>query len=161
MVVTGLSVIPEDLHLEADGFSRFTDNCLLCTTAAMETVSGQRVVYRDDRIVVVCPYWSQSPYELLLIPRHSSHLHTAAADDLAATGRAIRRALRALRSRLGGPRCRVTFHSAPLGHHNTFHWHVHLVPEVMTSATYAGIQVNPIAPETAAGEIRDEYRAAA
>ena len=43
------------------------------------------------RIVVICPFWSGTPYQMLVLPReHNPHLHRSSAEDLAATGRAIR-----------------------------------------------------------------------
>ena len=55
---------------------------------------GTASCYDDDRVVVVCPFWSGSPYELLVIPRtHEAHLQDAAPADLAAVGRAVRDAL--------------------------------------------------------------------
>ena len=30
---------------------------------------GYRVVYADERVLVICPFWSGTPYEMLVIPR--------------------------------------------------------------------------------------------
>src|SRR3546814_7889870 len=55
--------------------SRFESSCLLCTTVEAEEKVGHRVVIDDERAVVVCPYWSGAPYEMLVIPRtHGGHL---------------------------------------------------------------------------------------
>ncbi len=52
---------------------------------------GYRVVYADERILVVCPFWSGNPYEMLIIPRnHGPHLHRASPADLSAVGRSLR-----------------------------------------------------------------------
>ena len=72
-----MSFVPRELAEEQARFARFADSCLLCTTVEAEEGVGHRVVYADERVVVVCPFWSAVPYEMLVIPRtHSPHLHT-------------------------------------------------------------------------------------
>src|SRR5580698_7962991 len=98
----GMSFVPRELAEEQAGFARFTGRCLLCTTIDAEESTGYRVVYSDERVAVVCPFWSGTPYEMLVIPRnHGPHLHRASPADLAAVGRAIRNALASLQDHIG------------------------------------------------------------
>ena len=72
----GMSFVPRELAEEQAGFARFAGRCLLCTAADAEENVGHRVVYADERVLVICPFWSGSPYEMLVIPRtHGPHLH--------------------------------------------------------------------------------------
>src|SRR3981081_3336862 len=96
-------------------------------------------MYADDRIVVVCPFWSGTPYQMLVLPRnHSPHLYKASASDLAATGRAIQLALASLRAvpspgaRLSEVAYNVMFHSSPYRVSGDYHWHAHVLPKVTT-----------------------------
>ena len=83
----GMSFIPRELAEEQARFARFVGSCLLCTTIEAEEDSGQRVIYADDRVVVICPFWSAVPYEMLVIPReHFPHLHKSPPPDLLAVG---------------------------------------------------------------------------
>ena len=62
-----------------------------------EEEADHRVVYSDERVVVVCPFWSGTPYQMLVLPRnHHARLYRADDADLSATGRAIQLALAAL-----------------------------------------------------------------
>src|SRR3546814_2750096 len=71
----GIPFVPGEIVDEEAGFRRFESSCLLCTTVEAEEKVGHRVVIDDERAVVVCPYWSGAPYEMLVIPRtHGGHL---------------------------------------------------------------------------------------
>ena len=83
----GMSFVPRELAEEQAGFARFAGRCLLCTTVDAEEDAGYRVVYADERVLVVCPFWSGTPYEMLVIPRtHGPHLHRATPADLVGGG---------------------------------------------------------------------------
>ena len=58
----------------------------------------------DERVVLVCPFWSASPYEVLAIPRHhAEHLVDASPKDLVAVGRALVAACEEEARRVGIP----------------------------------------------------------
>jgi len=153
-----MSFVPREISDEQAGFARFEGSCLLCTTIEAEEETGYRVVLADEHVVVVCPFWSSTAYELLIIPRaHEAHLHRAAPSDLAAVGRAVRNGLVALRERLGDVAYNVVFHAAPFHSEGEFHWHVHVVPKVTTQAGFelgTGVPINICSPEDAAVELR-------
>jgi len=149
----GMPFVPGEIAEEEAGFRRFEGSCLLCTAAEAELQAGHRVVLEDERVVVVCPFWSGTPYEMLVIPRtHAVHLEDTAPADVVATGRAIRDALRLLRSRIGDTAYNLVFHTAPHHHAGPFHWHVHLVPRLTSTAGFeqgTGVLINIVAPELA------------
>ena len=71
----GIPFVPGEIAEEEAGFRRFGESCLLCTMAEAERQVGHRVVIDDERVLVVCPYWSGAPYEMLVLPRtHEVHL---------------------------------------------------------------------------------------
>ena len=154
----GVPFVPKELADEEAGFQRFVGGCLMCTTLEAEIEVGYRTVYEDDLAVVVCPYWSGTPYELLVIPRsHEAHLTDAKPKDLVAVGRALQQTLARLRTLLDDVSYNVVFHAAPHRHEGPFHWHVHVLPKVTTSAGFelgTGVLINIVAPERAAAELR-------
>src|SRR3954464_5565262 len=90
----GMPFVPGEITSEIAGFARFEGSCLLCTAAGAEEKAGYRLVHADEGALVVCPFWSATPYEMLVIPRHHhSHLNRARAIDVSAVGRVIRLAL--------------------------------------------------------------------
>jgi UDPglucose--hexose-1-phosphate uridylyltransferase len=154
----GMPFVPSEITDEQNGFERFEGNCLLCTVSDAEEDAGHRVMYADDRVLVVCPFWSGTPFEMLVIPRsHDAHLQRAEPQDLAAVGRSLRIALASLRHRLGDVPYNVVLHSAPYRATAEYHWHVHVLPKVTTRAGFelgTGVLINVVAPELAAAELR-------
>lgn len=154
----GIPFVPREITDEQAGFARFAGNCLLCTTIDAEESAGLRVVYSDDDVLVVCPFWSGTPFEMLVMPRnHGAHLAQAAPADLAAVGRALQRGLTALRASLGDVAYNVIFHSAPYKTAGDFHWHAHIRPKTTTLAGFelgTGVVINVVAPEAAANALR-------
>lgn len=154
----GMPFVPGEILEEEAGFNRFEGSCLICTTVEAELADGSRVVFADDQTVVVCPYWSGSPFELLIMPReHVSHLQHASPIDLVGVGRAIRTALVNLRDHLGDVSYNIVFHTAPHRHDGQFHWHVHIWPKLATIAGFergTGVLINITPPEAAAQALR-------
>jgi UDPglucose--hexose-1-phosphate uridylyltransferase len=150
----GLPFVPRGLTDELAGFARFQGSCLLCTTIEAELSAGHRVVLDDERVTVICPFWSGMPFEMLVIPKtHDAHLHTSAPPDLTAVARAVRDALARLRDTVGDVAYNVVFHSAPFRLHGDYHWHVHLLPKLTTRAGFelgTGVLLNVMPPELAA-----------
>ena len=153
-----MSFVPREISDEQAGFARFEGSCLLCTTIDAEEETRYRIVLSDRHVVVLCPYWSSTAYEMLVLPRtHEAHLQDAAPADLDAVGGAIRTALAGLRERLGDVAYNIVFHAAPFRSEGEFHWHVHLLPKVTTRAGFelgTGVPINICPPETAANELR-------
>lgn len=158
----GMPFVPRELMDEQAGFSRFRGNCIMCATVESEEWTGLRMVYSDDNVVVFCPFWSGTPYEMLAVPRnHEGHLNGAPDDSLLSIGRAIKISLQSLRNAVGDVAYNMVFHAAPFRAATDFHWHVHIFPKLTTPAGFelgTGVPINVVAPETAAGELRVHSR---
>ena len=159
----GIPFVPGEIVEEQRGFERFDGSCLLCTVAQAEVDAGHRVVHADERVVLVCPFWSASPYEMLVIPRHhAEHLTDATPKDLVAVGRSIRDGLAVLREVMGHVSYNLVFHTSPHHHAGDFHWHVHVNPRITSVAGFeqgTGVMINIVAPELAAEQLRERLRA--
>jgi len=61
------------------------------------------VIYADDRVVVICPFWSAVPYEMLVIPPRalSPPAPKSPTQNLLSVGEAIRRCLGQLADTVG------------------------------------------------------------
>jgi UDPglucose--hexose-1-phosphate uridylyltransferase len=160
----GMPFVPGELVDEQAGFDRFQGACLLCTTLEAEAEAGHRIVTADERVQVICPFWSGTPYEMLVLPRnHEPFVHKAQPQDLAAVGRAVRDALARLRRTVGDVAYNVVLHYSPFRASADFHWHVHLLPKVTSIAGFelgTGVLINVLPPEFAAAELRAAVAAA-
>lgn len=154
----GMPFVPGEIVEEQAGFSRFQGACLLCATFEVEEAMGHRVVAGTDEVVVLCPFWSGTPFEMLIVPRgHDPHLHHSKPPELGAVGRAVRDALDKLRRAVGDVAYNLVFHSAPYRATGDYHWHVHVFPKVTSRAGFelgTGVLINVLAPELAAERLR-------
>ncbi len=152
--------VPGETANELAGFARFQGNCLLCALSDAEEEANHRVVYADEDVSVLCPFWSGTPYEMLIVPRqHGPHLFRAAPESLAAVGRAVQRGVAALQTRLGDVAYNVLFHSAPFRVSGDYHWHAHILPKVTTRGGFelgSGVLINVVPPEQASDELSAE-----
>jgi len=124
--------------------------CVLCRVLAEELEQRIRIVAERDGLVLLCPFAGRQPYELLVAPREcagdpfTSDL-LANALDLAADG------IRRLRNAEGRTPLNMWLHGGG-------HWHLELVPRLTALAGLelgAGYFVNTLAPESAAGVLRE------
>jgi UDPglucose--hexose-1-phosphate uridylyltransferase len=154
----GIPFVPGEVAEEEAGFRRFAGSCLLCTMIEAEVDAGWRVVHEDEHALVVCPFWSGTPYEMLALPKaHEGHITDAKPGDLVAVGRALRDSLDKLRTRVDDLAYNLVFHTLPHHHDDEFHWHVHVLPRVASVVGFeqgTGVLINIVAPEDAAATLR-------
>ena len=155
----GLPFVPGEILEEERAFARYAGGCVACTTIEAERTAGERVVFENDAVLVVCPFWSGTPYELLILPKQChAHLQDGDEADLAAVGRSLRDAMKVLSSTLGDIAYNVGFHSAPHQHDGDYHWHIHIWPNLVTQAGFergTGVMINVVPPELAASALRE------
>jgi UDPglucose--hexose-1-phosphate uridylyltransferase len=161
----GIPFVPGEIDDEYRGFAGHRGDCLLCDTVDLELAEGTRVVLSDPHSVVLAPWWSGAPYEMLIIPRaHEARAPDADPRDVVGVGRALRDALRRLRFVLGDVAYNIVVHTAPHQARGTYHWHVHVLPRTSTAAGFeqgTGVLINTVAPERAAMQLRDPDAVAA
>ncbi len=76
--ILGLPFVPGEILDEERAFARFAGGSLLETTIEAELAADQRVVIANDDVVVLCPFWSGVPYEMMIVPtERQSHLQHA------------------------------------------------------------------------------------
>jgi UDPglucose--hexose-1-phosphate uridylyltransferase len=153
----GMPFVPGEIAEEEAGFRRFAGSCVLCTTAEAERDSASRVVHDADGVLVVCPFWSGTPYEMLVIPdQHQGHLPRSSTEVLAAVGRSIKASLARLKANVGDVSYNIVIHTLPHHHEDEFHWHVHVLPRVQSVGGFeqgTGVPINIVAPEQAAATL--------
>jgi UDPglucose--hexose-1-phosphate uridylyltransferase len=157
----GMPFVPGEILDEERAFARFEGGCILCATVEAELSDGVRVVFENEQVLVICPFWSGTPFEMLIIPRqHEAHLPGTDPGDLAAIGVGIRESLAALRERVGDIAYNLVFHTAPHRHDGLFHWHAHVWPKLVSVAGFergTGVLINITPPELAAQELRRSH----
>lgn len=139
--------IPRELAKETHALAAYATSrgeCLLCAYATLEMTSEERVVYANENVIVVVPFWACWPFETLVLPRR----HVRSIDELASEERDdLARAMQTLTARYDGlfnvafPYS-MGFHQRPTdGPHDEWHLHAHYYPPLLRSATIRKYQV--------------------
>ena len=124
--------------------------CVLCRVLAEEREHRIRIVAERDGLVALCPFAGRQPYELLVAPLECEE-DAFASSRLGAALALVADGLRRLRVSEGPVAVNAWVHA--LGH-----WHIEVLPRLSTLAGLelgAGYYVNTLAPESAAGLLRE------
>ena len=142
--------------------------CVLCAYAAREIALAERVVYANEHVVVVVPFWAVWPFETLVITRiHRASLDTLASEERDALAEAMRSITTTYDRVFDAPfPYSMGLHQAPTGGEpaGESHLHAHYYPPLLRSATVRkymvgfemlGMPQRDITPESAAERLRD------
>ena len=154
-----LPFVPAAIARERERFGAYATRTmggnLLADLLQEEVRMRDRIVAIDDDAVLIAPYASRLPFQLMLVPRRPQ----ARFEDDGPTGAALLHdALLRLRRRLGAsPPLNLWIRTAPRGA-DTFCWRIDILPRLTTLAGLelgTGLNLCVVAPEVAAQELRD------
>jgi UDPglucose--hexose-1-phosphate uridylyltransferase len=126
------------------------DGCLLCRVLEGEREQRIRVVEERDGLILLCPFAGRQPYELLAAPLECEQ-DAFASESLGAALALVAEGMRRLRVAEGVVPLNLWLHT---GHH----WHLEVLPRFNVLAGVelgSGYFVNTMAPESAAGVLRE------
>jgi UDPglucose--hexose-1-phosphate uridylyltransferase len=141
--------------------------CLLCEYARAEIEQAERVVFADERICVVVPFWAEWPFETLVLPlRHVASLVEMDAGERASLAASMAD-LVSRYDRLFATQFPYSmgFHQRPTdgAPHPEWHAHAHYYPPLLRSASIRKYMVGyemlaqpqrDLTAESAAGRLR-------
>ena len=165
--LTAFPLIPPALADKLRGAARHLSikgTCVYCDLTAQELADGRRIISDQGAVIAIAPYASRVPFETWLLPRDHAPRFEEATDatlhDLATTFRSV---MARIDWALERPAYNLVLHSAPLsGDADTaFHWHLEIIPRVTRLSGLewgSGVYRNPVAPEEAAGVLRDSLQ---
>lgn len=126
---------------------------LLSEILREEIRRGDRLVAIDEEVALVCPWASRHPFEMRIIPRRPTARFEEDEGGVVMIGRAI-----AALTELFGDPCQLNLwvRTAPRGVEH-FQWHLDLIPRLEAASAFevaTGVDINTVAPETAAETLR-------
>src|SRR3954464_9590858 len=157
--VYALPFVPAQVARERERFGAYATRTmggnLLGDLVQEEVRRRERVVAIDDEAVLIAPYASRLPFQLMLVPRRPR----ARFEDDGPSGAALLHdALLRLRRRLGAsPPLNLWVRTAPRGA-DSFCWRIDIMPRLTHLAGLelgTGLNLCVVAPEVAAQELRD------
>lgn len=154
-----LPFVPQLVAREREHFGAYATRTmggnLLADLVQEEVRRRERIVAIDDDTVLMAPYGSRAAYQLLIAPRRGRASFEA--DGPTGAGM-LHDALRRLRVRLGAmPPLAAFVRTAPRGAEH-FCWRIELLPQLRPPGGLelgTGLQLNAVAPERVASELRD------
>jgi UDPglucose--hexose-1-phosphate uridylyltransferase len=155
----GLDFVPAALARERERFGAYATRTiggnLLADLVQEEVRRRERIVAIDPETVLMAPYGAGVPFQLMIAPRTPRMRF----EDEGPTGAAmLHQALTRLARRFGtNPPLNLWVRTAPSGAEH-FCWRIDIMPRLTHLAGLelgAGVHLNIVAPEQAAGELRD------
>ena len=154
-----LDFVPAAVARERERFgahaTRTMGGNLLGDLVQEEVRRRERVVAVDEEAVLIAPYASRLPFQLMIAPRRPRPRFE---DDGPLGAHLVHDALSRLRRRLGAiPPLNLWVRTAPRGAEH-FCWRIDIVPRLTHLAGLelgTGVHLCVVAPETAAAELRD------
>ena len=153
-----LPFVPTEVARERERFTAYHERTmgshLLEDVLVEEVRRRERLIAIDDEAALFCPWASRSPYEMRLVPRSVAPRFERDERGAALLGRA----LAGLAARFGGsPQLNLWVRTAPRGS-GECHWHIDVAPRLSIRAGFelgTGIEIDSVAPEQAAAELRE------
>jgi len=143
-------------------------SCLLCDYLAVELNERERIVFENDDMVLIVPFWAVWPFETIVLPkRHVSCISEFAESERMSFTEAIKRVTTRYDNLFQVPfPYSAGLHQSPTDgrHHPEYHTHMHFYPPLLRSASVKKFMVgyemlaNPqrdITPESSAERLRE------
>ncbi|MBA3299939.1 MAG: DUF4921 family protein [Thermoleophilaceae bacterium] len=157
--VYALPFVPAAVARERERFTAYSDRTngrnLLADLLQEEVRRRERLVAVDSEAVAICPFASQVPFHVQIVPRAPAARFE---DDGALGASLLHEVLGRLATALGGlPPLNLWVRTAPPGAER-FCWRIDLMPRLAQLAGLelgTGVHLNVLAPESAAGRLRE------
>ncbi|MCX6783651.1 MAG: glycogen/starch synthase [candidate division WWE3 bacterium] len=160
--------LPETIAEEvtqSDSYYAERGECVYCRLIENDNVFTERLIYEDKYIIVVTPFASAWPYELMILPkRHQSDFTEIRKEEMAALAASLIKVTAVIKKGFSDAAYNFWIHSLPKyglysSHQKSYHWHLELVPRLKVLAGIelgAGVMVDDKAsPEEAAKFYRE------
>lgn len=166
-------VTPKRVKEELVGARRYfeeKERCLFCDVLSQERDVKERLVWESAHMIVLCPFASRFPFELVFLPkRHACDFAALTPEETADLAVAMQQVIGRLKVVLDNPPYNFVLHTAPLRRHRSktghwrtieedYHWHLELMPRLTRVAGFewgSGFYINPTPPEEAARYLRE------
>ena len=158
------NIVPRYIMEEQMAMERFIRDhktCPYCDMISYERNSFRRV-YNTASFISICPYASESPFEVRIYPvRHVQKLTQFYEQEI----KELAQLLKYIISRINGlnyPAYNIIYMNGPAGQQtDNFHFYIRIIPRLSKRGGFeliTGTMINPISPEDAARYYRGELQ---
>jgi UDPglucose--hexose-1-phosphate uridylyltransferase len=159
-------LVPTNVREEIEEARRFYDDrvdCVYCYLLRKELEQKERIVFETADYVVLTPFASRFPFEMIILPRRhcSSFVSDFQKHEIRPMAEVINKALKLLSKAANDPDYNMVLHTAPLrdGCMDYFHWHMEIMPRLTTAAGFemgTGVYITTAIPEETAAYLREQ-----
>lgn len=157
--IIAIPVLDPDLRGSLDGAERFyqeNGKCVYCAMIEWDIKDARRVIYQNDKFIVLCPFAPQVSFEVRVYPKeHRPYFDKMTEEEKEYFADALQAALSKIYKGLKDPAYNFYVHTAPQnsGDYSHYHWHLNILPKTSTWAGFelaVGMEISTIEPEKAA-----------
>ena len=153
----------------AQEYYSYKERCLFCDIIQQEIEMGDRLIFQSKHFVVIAPYASRFPFEILIIPkRHAFTYKLIDETEIVDLSQVLKVVCKTMYDILNDPPFNLILCDSPnlLPRANywttiksDYHWHIEITPRLYRTTGFelgTGFYINHIAPERAAGMFREK-----
>ncbi len=169
-----LPIIPKTVDTQlrqSRKYFRLKERCYLCDEIKEELKNNKRVIFKNEKFIVYCPFASLFSFEIRIAPIFHSHdFRRLNNEELNYLSEATQIAIRKLNKAVVNPPFNMILHTSPPIRENPsrmdyfyyidnfFHWYIEILPRINILAGFelgTGCYINPTSPEMAAKILRE------
>jgi len=148
-------------------YFEYKERCLFCDIIQQEIEMADRLIFQSDKFVVIAPYASRFPFEILIMPkRHSFSYKLIDNNEISDLASVLKKIGKVLYTAFEDPPYNIILNDSPnllpkknywMTIKQDYHWHIEITPRIYRRTGFelgTGFYINRIAPEKAAHILR-------
>ena len=162
--IIAMPLIDPDLRRSINGSQVFFEkhnHCVHCKMIEQDLEDKQRIIFVNEKFVVLAPFASRVAFEVRIYPReHHAYFERIKEVDKVLLAQAFKEALGRIFRGMNDPAYNFFLHTAPSDgkNYDHYHWHFEILPKTSTWAGFelgTGIEISTVQPEEAARYLRE------
>ena len=162
--ILALPILPPDVSHSINGLRHYFQKhkkCAHCQALVQELKEKRRIIYENEKMVVIAPFASRAEFEVRVFPKkHSAYFEKIEEEELICLADALKFALFQVHKKLKDPAFNFFIHTAPAikdQNYSHYHWHIEILPKFDIIGGFelgTGMDIITVSPEKAAELLR-------
>lgn len=162
--ILALPILPPDVSRsinESQNHFREYNQCAHCQMLDQEIEDGTRIIYQNERMIVIAPFASKAEAEIRIFPKkHFAYFEKIGEEELYQLADALKFSFSRIFEKFNDPAFNFFIHTAPTGDsqdYEHYHWHMEILPKFDIVGGFelgTGLDIITMAPEKTAEILR-------
>jgi UDPglucose--hexose-1-phosphate uridylyltransferase len=158
------SVLPVNVKRSLCGAKKYFEKngkCVHCDVIDFELKDKKRIVFENDKFIVVVPFASKIAFQMEIFPKeHQSSFSMLKKEDVYFFAEALQSTITKLKKGVNDPPFNFFIHTTPVknSEFEHYHWHLEILPKTAIWAGFelgTGMEISAVIPEDAAEFLRE------